>query len=93
VLIFSSSGDWFTPGFRQRQRPTTGTFVMNAPSPHGPWSEPRPLRPPGTPTNLYAAQLLRDAGRWWLLGTIFGGPGHLSDPIEVPAEMLSERPE
>ena len=91
ALVFSSAGDWFTPDYRERHRPTAGTFVMNAPSPLGPWTEPRPLRPPDAPPNLYAAQLLRDGDRWHLIGTVPDGHGRLSDPADVPADLLLGR--
>jgi len=84
ALIFSSIADWFTPGFRQDNYLPAGTFVMNASSPMGPWGEPRSLDMP----NIYAAQLLRDGGRWRLIGTVPEGAGHLSDPVDVPVSAL-----
>jgi hypothetical protein len=88
ALVFSSAATWFTPDYRKRHKTVGGTFVMNAPAPTGPWSEPRPLRPAGTPEHLYAAQLLRDGDRWRLIGTVTWGAGHLSDPIDVPTAAL-----
>ena len=88
ALVFSSNQAWFTPAYRERHAPRTGTFVMAGPSPLGPWSRPRPLRPAGAPENLYAAQLLRDAEAWRLIGTVPEGNGHLSDPVAVAEEEL-----
>ena len=80
LLVFSSAGQWFTADFRRGRDLPTGTYAMAGPSPLGPWSEPRPLRPAAAPPGLYAARLLDLDGRPVLIGTV---GDTVCDPIDA----------
>ncbi len=88
--LFCTSEQHWSKAQAATSTPVTGTHYMIGESPRGPWRVAPEFLDGEVPCRRYAARVVQDGGKLWLLGFLHnpdGGPfvGEIADPQEVIA--------